>query len=279
MLGLFAASLVLADCNGAPPKGQVLAVVNGQEVTGQDLAAEARATAGKGSQTRQAVLQRVIARVLLAQAAHADKLDRYPGYPSDVARLQQDFVAQKMVKAVVKAPANPAPAQETSFIDAHPNIFKDRMRLQADEIRFQSLDDMKSLDGAQTIPAVASRLQSLNVPFNRESRTIDTAELPPALAEKLLALPPGQIFYLREQDVVLGVMIQSRQPVSMSADQQAALAKQLMAQASIQGQVDAEVKRLQAQAKITYQSGYAPPPPPHSAQPASPDAKAAPAQD
>ena len=255
-------------------KGQVLAVVNGQEVTGQDLASEARADGG-GTQSRQAVVQRVIARILLAQAAHDNKLDSYPGYPSDVGRLQQDFLAQKMLKAAVKPPGKPTPAQQASFIAGHPNIFTNRTRLQADEIRFQSLDDMKSLNGAQTIAAVASRLQSLNVPFTRESRAIDTAELPAPLAEKLMTLPAGQIFFLREQDVVLGVVIQGRQAVTLTSEQQAAIASQIMARASVQGQVDAEVKKLRTAAKITYQSGYAPTPPKPQPAPSAPKPAAA----
>ena len=189
MVAMVAAGLVLADCKAQAPKGQVVAVVNGQEITGQDLAAEARASGAQQGQTPALVLQRVVARVLLAQSARADGLDRYPGYPSDLARIQQDFLAQKVLKTTVKPPVKPTPQSLSAFIDAHPNIFKDRMRLQADEIKFRSSDDMKSLNGADTLASVASRLQSLNVPFTRETRTIDTAELPPPLAEKLMTVP------------------------------------------------------------------------------------------
>lgn len=267
-LGVLAAAASLAACKGHAPTGQVVAVVNGQEITGQDLAAEARAS---GAQTRQQAMQRVVSRVLLAQSAHAKGLDNYPGYPSEVARLQQDLLAQKALKAVVKPPAKPTPAAVAAFISAHPYMFKDRVRLQADEIKFQSADDMKSLADAANVASVAERLQSLNIPFARQTRTLDTAELPEPLAEKFLSVPADHIFFVRQGDVVLAIQILSRQPVAVPADQQAAAAAQVMTRVDEKQQVDAELKRLQSRAKITYQNGFGPtpgkpavtPPPPH----------------
>src|SRR5277367_6372562 len=86
--GVLASLAMAAGCSPHGPNGQVVATVNGQEITTQDLAAEARSSNQGGAATKQSLLQAVIGRVLLAQEAHALQLDQTPGYPSDVTRMQ-----------------------------------------------------------------------------------------------------------------------------------------------------------------------------------------------
>jgi EpsD family peptidyl-prolyl cis-trans isomerase len=253
--------LAAAGCKAHAPTGQVVATVNGKEITGQDLLAEARASGAQGHQDPRPILQRVIARELLAQYAHDHKLDAYPGYPSDVLRIQQTFLAQKTLQTVVKPPTTPSASDIAAFETAHPYMFANRMRLQTDQIRFQTADNMKSLAGVGDMQALVSRLKSLNTPFDRQTRTLDTAQLPAPLADKIVAAPTGELLLIREGETVLGIVVQARDPVAAPPDQQAAIAAQLMAAASNQSQVDAEVNRLRAQAKITYQPNFAPPAP------------------
>ncbi len=240
----------------------MLAVVNGQEVTAQDVAAEQRASPAEGRQSPPLVLQHVVARVLLAQGAHAQKLDRYPGFPSDMARIQQSILAQKLLQTTVKPAVKPTPADVDRFIADHPYAFRNRMRVNVDEIRFQSSDNMKSVQGADSLPAVLSRLKTLGMQVDHQSRTADTAQLPTFFAQKLATTPIGELFYLRDRNNVLGIVITGREPVTVAPEQLQAEAAQLMTQLATQQQVEAEVNRLRTQAKIAYQSGYAPPPPP-----------------
>ena len=272
--------LSMAACSPQPPKGQVVANVDGQEITLQDLQAEARAAPAQ-NQTVQALLQRVVSRVLLAREAHKQKLDQYPGYPADIARLQQQAVVQKLLQATIKPPAKPTPANLSSFMAAHPFAFAQRQKLNVHEVRFQTQNNMNELQGATTLDAIVSRLKSLNAPMQEDKQSLDTAALPQGLSEKLLSAPAGELIFIRDGKSVLALVIEGRDPITLAPEQQAAFATTLMSQLSTEEQINAEITKLRNAAKITYQPGYPPPPvirspgPPSSAaQPATTDAGA-----
>lgn len=250
--------LVTASCGQHAPKGQVVAVVNGQDVTAQDLATEQRSANQPPTADSKPLLQRVIARVLLAQDAHARHLDSYPGFPSDLARLQQNFLAQKALQGVIKPPTKIAPDDLARFEASRPYAFARRMKVSLDEIRFSAADDLKSLNGADDFAAIESRLKSLNIQSQRTTRDMDTAQLPPGLAEKLATILFGQIFFIHEGDTALGLAVRAREPITLAPEKEAALATQAMAEVSTQQQIGAVLKDLRNKAKIAYQPGYAP---------------------
>ena len=258
-ISLGALALAAVACKPGGPSGQVVATVNGKEITNRDLVSEAQAS-GKHSQSAPVVLQQVIARVLLAQSAHDQKLDAYPGYPSDVVRIQQTFLAEKALAKLVKSSGPPTPAAIAALEAGHPYQFAQRARMQAQEIRFETADDLKSLQGVNDLPSVLSRLKALNVSVDQKSGVLDTAQMPDQLADSLLAAPLNQLQFFRQPgNVVLGVVITARAPVVGTPDQETALATQLMGRMAVQNQVGAAVDALKAKAKIVYQKGYAPP--------------------
>jgi EpsD family peptidyl-prolyl cis-trans isomerase len=250
-------ALAVTACKPGGPSGQVVATVNGKEITRQDLVAEAKAI-GNPHASPQALLQQVIARDLLAQSAHDQKLDGYPGYPSDLVRIQQTFLAEKAVQHLVKPGGAPTPAAIAAFEAAHPYLFAQRAKLQANEIRFVTSDDMKSLQGVEDMPATVSRLKALNTPYQQQSQVLDTAQMPQPIAAHLVTFPLNQLEFIREGNSVLGVVITGRDPATLPSEQQAAMAAQLMGRVAAEKQVNDEVGRLRAKAKIAYQQGYAP---------------------
>ena len=264
-LALCAVALAAAGCKAKAPSGQVVATVNGKEITGQDLMAEARGSGAQGRQDPRVLLQRVVARELLAEFGHDQKVDAYPGYPSDLLRIQQQFLAQKALQKVVKPPPAPSASDIAAFEAAHPYMFAKRMKLQTDQVRFQTSDDLKSMAATPDMKALVSRLNSLNTPFDRHEQTVDTAQLPAELADKIVSAPVGELLIIRGGDKVLAMVVESRDPITGTPEQMAAGAAKLMAAAATQAQVDATVKRLRAQAKIVYQPGYAPLAPPSGA--------------
>ena len=252
-----ALSLALAACKPGGPSGQVVATVNGKEITTQDLLSEARAS-GNTRQDPRAVLQQVIARLLLSQSAHAQKLDAYPGYPSDLVRLQQTFLAEKALQKIVKPAGPPTSAAIAAFEAANPYLFANRAKLQVNEIRFETADNMKSLQGADNLASVTSKLKSLNAPFDQKTQTLDTAQMPTELAAHLVTVPLNQLQFFRQGNVVLGIVVAQRDPVVVPPEQQSAIAAQLLIKSGAQNEVKAAVAQLRAKAAIVYQKGYAP---------------------
>lgn len=263
--------LTLAACKPGTPTGQVVATVNGKEITSQDLLAEARAGNNPHPDAR-ALLRQVITRVLLAQSAHDQKLDGYPGYPSDLVRVQQAFLAEKALQKIVKPGGPPTPAAIATFEAANPYLFASRAKLTMNEIRFETSDNMKSLEGANDLPAVVSKLKAVNAMFEQKSQTMDTAQLPAELSAHLVTAELGQLQFFRQGNAVLGVVVTQRDPVVLSPEQQSALASQLLVRSTAQNEVGSAVAQLQSKAKIVYQKGYAPPAPAPAA-PAAPQQK------
>jgi EpsD family peptidyl-prolyl cis-trans isomerase len=252
--------LAVAACKPGGPSGQVVATVNGKEVTTQDLLAESRAS-GSTQQTVQTLLQEVIARNLLAQSAHDQSLDAYPGYPSDLVRIQQAFLAEKALQKLMKPVAPPTPTDIAAFEAAHPFLFAQRVRAQVDEVRFETSDDLKSMQGVEDLPGVVAKLKSLNAPFDRKAQALDTSEMPDAMAAHIVAAPLNQLQFYREGNVVLGIVVLQRDPVVLPPEQESVVASGLIAKVAAQNQVNAELARLKAKAHIVYQKAYAPPAP------------------
>lgn len=215
----------------------------------------------------QALLQGVIGRVLLAQAAHQNKLDRYPGYPSDLARIKEDFLARKMVQTVVKPSAAPTQSQISQMMASQPYKFAQRARLVVRQLKYSGSDAERAVQGLTDLNDIAARLKSLGVTYNDGVHTFDTAQLPDVLAARLLTQPIGSMLVIRQGDAINDVVIQSREAVEIPPAQQQALAAQMVQEQATNKQISAELARLQQQAKISYQPGYAPPKP--GAKPAS----------
>jgi len=257
---ILAVSLGAAACSRHTPSGQVVVTVNGQEITTQDLAAEARASGSSQSNATGSLLNRVIAQTLLAQAAHSQGLDRDSGYPSDLARLKNDFLAQKELKATLKAPDKPTPADIAAFQAANPYVFRDRQNITFEEVRFETTDSMKSMEGIDSIGGVISRLKGLNVKYDQSDDVVDTSRLPKDYADKLVNEPLDKLFFVRARnsDVVAAVVVKGRAPVNVSATESDALASHLLMDAATQKQIAADIAKLTNAAKITYQPKYAP---------------------
>jgi peptidyl-prolyl cis-trans isomerase C len=259
--------MALQACHGGAPKGQVVATVNGQEITYQDLSAEARAERVQRADPK-AILQKVIARVLFAQDAHNKGMDRYPGYPADIKRLDQTFLAERNVQSQLKPPNTaPSSTELRAFELARPFVFANRMRIELDELHFANNTGVKGLEQMTDLSQVTERLKSLGVPVDRQTRTVDTADLPPPLAQRFASAPEGQLTFLKTPSDTIAMVVKGRSPVSMPQDQADALATRLLAQQGVQQQVAGLLKGLQQRAKITYQKGFAPPAP--GAQPAA----------
>jgi len=121
-----------AGCSQQGAKGQVIATVNGEEITPQDLEAEARSNPALAQADTSLLLQRVVARTLMAQAAHSRGIDHYPGYPSDITRLKQDFIAQRFMRSNLKTPPTPTSADLEKIMAANPYEFGQRQSVTID---------------------------------------------------------------------------------------------------------------------------------------------------
>src|SRR4051812_49548010 len=95
LAALMASALVVTGC-GKKATGQTVAVVNGEEISQGELNAELQAANVPASADRKQVtaqlLQRIIDRKLLAQAAVKDGIDKTPEYISRQRRMNEELL-------------------------------------------------------------------------------------------------------------------------------------------------------------------------------------------
>jgi hypothetical protein len=252
--------LLTTGCSQHGIKGQVIATVNGQEITPQDLQAEARSSPTLAGADSSILLQRVVARTLLAQAAHNQGVDNYPGYPSDIARLKQEFIAQRFARASLKTPPAPTPAELAKVMADNPYAFAQRQNVTIDDLTMQPpASAVASLVTLKYPADVITRLTRLNIPYSRRTVTLDTAKVPGPLAARLAMEPIGELFFVRNDTQLAAMTVTGRAPIVAPPEVATASATQIFEGAKVQQQIRDLVGHLRAQAKIVYGNGFVPP--------------------
>jgi len=245
------------------PGGQVVAVVNGEEITQQDLNAElGNAQIPSGADRNRIlaqVLQRVIDRKLLVQRAKEQGLDKSPDYLGQLRRMQDELAISMLSSNASKSIPLPDQASIDAFIAAHPAAFSERKRYTLDQIAIPQSTDravLKQLEPAHTMDQVAAVLTAAGVKFTRAPATFDTALAPPQLAQKVATLPPGEPFVVPINGRFLVNSVKSSEPVPMNAEDAKPAALELMRQQSLNTAIQKQLSEARGKAKIAYQPGF-----------------------
>lgn len=260
-----AALLVLASLSGCGDKaprakpGQALANVNGEEITVLQLNEEmqrAGVPAASQQQASKQLLQALIDRELLEHAAVGEKLDRDPKVMGAIERARSLIVAQAyMQKRLAKLPP-PTAAEVEAYYKEHPDYFDKRKQFSMEQLMIAASDLTpelrKAADGARSLEEVTVWLDAHGVKYGRAQVTRSTSDLNPALAKKLLGMPKGQLFSVREGEramlLSLAEVRDAPVPLKVAAPQIA----QFLTTRKNKELAAAEVERLRRGAKIEY---------------------------
>ncbi len=255
---------MLQGCDNAPT-GQVIAIVNGEEITQQELNAELEQLqsepAGEKSAIRKQVLQQIVDRRLMAQVAKEERIDRDPLYVIRERRLQEELLVQMYGKKAADATRVPNSAAVQKYMQANPNKFSQRTAYIVDQISFEMPDDpavLKQLESTKTLAEVEQALLSLKIPFGKGKNSIDSFSVPAPVMKQILALPAGEPFIIPTQGKVVVSVITGRQPVAVNDREVAPLAAQSMRAENLGKVLQARLDEAKAKAKITYQDDFAP---------------------
>lgn len=281
------------------PEGQVVATVNGEEITITELNRELGGASPADPQQRkemeQAALQNIITRKLLTQSAKEQKLDKTPAYAQQKLQAEEGLMVSALQRKVASTVVNPTRADAEKFVSDHPNMFAQRRVMVVDQVVFGKFDpklmeEFKPLNTLEQIEAVLTRE---NIDYQRTTTVLDTLNAPEGLTETLMKLPAGEVFIFPRGNAVFVNQIRENRVMPFVGDRaityaQAGL-KQQRTQEALAKQV--ETIRKGADEKITYNDKYKPEKPkpgaalagkaaaatPAPAVPAAPAAPAAPA--
>lgn len=278
--------LALAACGsgGGQPTGQVLANVNGEEITATDLRLElggASAPTPEQQKTLERMaLQNIVNRTLLAQAAAEEGLDKSPEYAVAERRAKQAVLVELMNDKARKAIPRPSDEEVRSFVAANPVLFSERRTFVVDQLVVPQADQklVQALRPVKTLTQAREVLAAHKARFSETTGVIDALTIPPEAARQIADLPPDEVFIIPSNGALRINHVRSSQVNPIPQDQAMNIAREMLMRQRIEGQLRNRAESIiRAGAdKVKYNPEYAPPPP-AKAPPAAP-AGAAPAK-
>lgn len=266
-----------AACN-KKPTDQVVAVVNGEEISMQELNAELgniKLPEGVDKKAVQAqLLQRLVDRRLLSQAAKEQGIDKDPNFIVEQRRMNEALLVDKLAKRTADSIAVPQAAEIDKYIADNPTLFASRQVYSVDQIAFAmpaNPQALKALEPAKTMDAVATTLKGMNIQFRRGITKVDSGSVPPEQMKRILALPKDEPFIIPQGGGVTVNLIVGGEAAPMPAEQARPAAVRLLRNQKLAAQGADRLKDAKAKAKIEYQPGFEPPKPgAANTQPAAP---------
>lgn len=259
VLMLLAATSLTACGDKARKPGQALASVNGDEVTVLQLneeLARSNVTAQQQEAASKQLLESLIDRQLLLNEAAKEKLDRDPKVLQAIERAKAQIVAQAYMQKHIGAPVKPSKDEIADYYNKHPGFFANNKQFDMRELVIATKDmgpELKvAMDGAKSLEEVASWLDSHKVPFARTQISRTSGNLPPELTEKLLAMPKGQLFIIREGERSMLIALADVKDVPVGLEAASPQIEQFLFNQKNKDAAAAELARLRAAAKIEY---------------------------
>ena len=265
LAALLASTALLAACD-REATGQVAAVVNGEEITLQEINAElSGANIPQGADQKriqQAALQRIIERRLLAQTAKEEGVDQSPEYLIRKRQLEEALLVQMLRQRQERAAAVPDQRAIDKYVQDNPGIFAGRTVYTLDRIQFPlpaDISSLRALEDDKSMAEVAATLDSLGIRFERGPAQMDTARLGQQQLAQIQRLPPGEPFITPEGGLVTVAVITNTNAQPITAQNARPVALDAMRNESINKALQAQLEQAKRTAEIEYQDGFAPP--------------------
>lgn len=272
--------LALAGCSSdAEPTGQVVATVDGVEITQTELNNELGGLKGRNAAEQDALqrgaLQNIINRTLLTQAAVERELDKSPEGVLTKKRAEQMALIAMFEKSVTAKTPPVSTEEATEFVAENPLLFDQRRIFLVEQIAVNSNTPklLKDLEPLNTMPEVQAYLASMKLNSQLSFGVIDALQTDPAITRQIVALAPDAVFVLPQGDSVRINRIRDTQLVPVSGDDAVAIAKEILANQRRQQQLANAVNGILAQGKdkVKYSAAFKPPAAPAAKKAATPE--------
>jgi peptidyl-prolyl cis-trans isomerase C len=239
--------------------GQALASVNGEEVTMLQLNEELQRTGVNAAQQEAAskqLLQMLIDRQLLEEAASRENLNRDPKVMQAVDRARSLIVAQAYLQKRVGNAARPTGAEVEEYFNKHPEFFSNRKQFSMHELVIAANDltpELRSAaDDAKSLEEVAVWMDAHKIKYGRTQITRSTADLPQQMSSRLLGMPKGQLFVVKEGPRAMFITVSEVKEAPVSLQVASSQIEQYLMNQKNKELAASELQRLRASAKIEY---------------------------
>jgi EpsD family peptidyl-prolyl cis-trans isomerase len=249
------------------PTGQVLATVDGREITMRDLSAELGSAVPSDPKARKAVeqqaLQAIIDRKLLAKAAEKDGLEKTPEFALKRQRLTDALLAQSLQDKLVAAVPTPTKEEADAYVNAHTDMFAQRKIFSIEQIQARgpmSQAELQSFVPLKTLDDIQAKLTADHIDYRRSVISQDAGALDPRVVDMLVKLPANDVFGLPQGSIVefgavRGVKVQPFQGQA-AVDRATQILRQQRTQEAVARKMQGVI--TQGATKVSYNPAYKP---------------------
>lgn len=266
------AGLLVSGCDqikklagGGKPSGQVVATVDGKEITSLQLRGELGGFSSRDPEimkaAQQQALERVILRKLIVGEAKKEKLDKGSDYTLQVDRGAETLLAQLYQRKLGSKITQPTKQEGEAFIAAHPEMFSDRKVLFVDQvIAAPNKIAPDRLRPIKTLQEVRTLLDTEAVQYQQNAIALDTLSADPQLVAGINKLPPGEIFVIPQNGSLLFNQVNSVRTLPFVGEMATTYAMNVLRQQRANETVAKQVTEMRkaAESKIVYSDAYKP---------------------
>src|SRR5258706_1984524 len=270
---LIALLVALSSCGKKAP-GQIVAKVNGDEISVHQINSMiARSNDIPSEQAKQAAaktLERIIDQELLVQKALKDKLDRDPQVMQAIEDAKRQILAQAYIERAAAASSTESREEIRKFYQENPALFERRRIYRVHELVVvaprEKLDALKAATaGAKSLQDVTGWLKSQKLVFETAVSDRPAEQIPLNTLPQLLEMREGQIAVIPTLRGASVVQLLQAQEASLSEQQATPIIERYLHSRKQLAVAQAEVRKLRDQARIEYVGEFEAP----RAQPAS----------
>jgi EpsD family peptidyl-prolyl cis-trans isomerase len=250
---------------GGKPSGQVVATVDGKEITSLEVRSEMGGFSSRDPKVmkaaQQQALQRIIMRKILADAARKDKLDKGAEYTLQVQRGEETLLAQLYERKLASKTTQPSREQAEAYVASHPDMFAGRKVLFVDQlIAGPNKINPERFRPLKSLPEIKALLDSEGVQYQQNAVVLDTLSADPRLVAGIKSLPPGEVFVIPQGGALLFNQVNDSRSVPFTGEMAVAYATNALRRQQAGDTVSKQITdmRKAIDSKIVYSAAFKP---------------------
>ena len=266
-----ALALGLSACGSKDDKKvatQVAAKVDSEEISVHQInqVLSRSNTAGSTPQAVQAmsreVLEKLIDQQLAIDQATENKLHRSPDVVSQIETSRRDILARAYMQKIAETQPKPTPEEIRTYLTEHPQLFAQRRVFNVQEIVVPVAAGVSEqlrgfASSGKPIEEVAAWLKGKDIKFGGGSATRASEQIPLELLAQIHALKDGQSAVIQAPQSITLLHIASSQLSPVAEAVALPRIEQFLTNQRANEAVVANIKKLRADAKISYMGEFA----------------------
>jgi EpsD family peptidyl-prolyl cis-trans isomerase len=262
---LLATLLTGSGCGGDGKPTQVVAKVNGDEITihqvnsvlGRQGAAPRE---GQEQALKRQALEQLIDQLLARQQALEKKLDRAPAVVQRIEAARNEVLARAYLDQIAGTVAKVAPEEVKQYYAEHPALFSERRVYRLEELTVAQRDAALTRQQAQKVghlAELAAWLNSQNIRFNRTGGVRTAEQLPLGWLEEIHKLKEGETHVLEAGDRLTVITVAAARSVPVDEVTAAPRIEQFLFNRRLREAIAADLKHLREKSNIEYTGEFA----------------------